>query len=361
MANTKIHTAYKPSRKQTVGGQTVFSEVEEKCLALHIIAMSTYGFPATSSDLKLQAVPAANVWHYNEMNLVVDPGNKEILAKRGIKYLEQLRHATKACTSLMAGLITNNLKIGSSLFSPILKKTGCEGNIKFVALPPNSTHQLQPLDVAYFQPMKSYWWHVLAEWKNSVYGSKCSLQETRRAATQKTTRPRCKKFNVPPGKSIGSSDTGEGGVHTTISTACGNVEKQCRSCEVTLGGSASKHSKKGLMKVKEAVKHLPCTIPNEAFTMHDTDDSMDTNYFHEYLHEANEEITITDKTQIVSKADLLPGKFVLGSYEDNLYPGMITEKTAIGYMVSVIVKSKNIGNGLLFWMKLSIHWMKLSR
>ena len=42
----------------------------------------------------------------------------------------------------------------------------CETHdIKFVFLPPNSTHMLQPLDVAYFGPLKRIWRRVLTNWK----------------------------------------------------------------------------------------------------------------------------------------------------------------------------------------------------
>ena len=42
----------------------------------------------------------------------------------------------------------------------------CESeNIRFVFLPPNATHLTQPLDVAYFQPLKSAWRAILSDWK----------------------------------------------------------------------------------------------------------------------------------------------------------------------------------------------------
>jgi len=50
--------------------------------------------------------------------------------------------------------------IGDNLSSHISVKVleFCQqNNITFIALPPNSTHLTQPLDVAYFAPMKIMW------------------------------------------------------------------------------------------------------------------------------------------------------------------------------------------------------------
>lgn len=49
----------------------------------------------------------------------------------------------------------------------------CELNsIKFILLPPNATHLLQPLDVAYFRPMKVAWTKILKDWKDTAAGSR---------------------------------------------------------------------------------------------------------------------------------------------------------------------------------------------
>lgn len=45
-------------------------------------------------------------------------------------------------------------------------------DIAFIALPPNSTHLLQPLDVALFRPVKAAWRKVLKIWKDSPSGRK---------------------------------------------------------------------------------------------------------------------------------------------------------------------------------------------
>lgn len=39
-------------------------------------------------------------------------------------------------------------------------------NIRFMFLPENSTHLLQPLDVSVFAPMKRRWRQILGDWKD---------------------------------------------------------------------------------------------------------------------------------------------------------------------------------------------------
>lgn len=41
-----------------------------------------------------------------------------------------------------------------------------------MCLPPNSTHLTQPLDVAFFHPMKVAWRKILSDWKSSTEGLK---------------------------------------------------------------------------------------------------------------------------------------------------------------------------------------------
>ena len=182
---------------------------------------------------ELDGIPPENVWNYDETNLSDDPGQKKLITKRGCKYPERVINSTKAAVSIMfCGNATGEMlppyvvyKVESlwttwmengppqarynrsksgwfdstcfedwflSLLLPRIKKTSgrhvvigdnlsshlnpavleaCEANnIAFVALPPNSTHLTQPLDVAYFRPMKITWRNILSDWKEKGKG-----------------------------------------------------------------------------------------------------------------------------------------------------------------------------------------------
>lgn len=64
-------------------------------------------------------------------------------------------------------LIGDNL---SSHISLSVLRLCSENNVSFVCLPPNSTHLTQPLDVAFFGPMKKYWRTILTSWRESPEG-----------------------------------------------------------------------------------------------------------------------------------------------------------------------------------------------
>ncbi|XP_037045724.1 uncharacterized protein LOC119081087 [Bradysia coprophila] len=177
---------------------------------------------------ELKDVPPQNILNYDETNLRDDPGKKKVIVRRGCKYPERVMNSSKSSTSIMfsaAGDGTilppyvvykavhlygswtqngpkytryNRTKSGwfdSQCFEdwvrtiaiPYLKKlTGkkvligdnlashvsmelirlcLEHDIHFIYLPANSTHLTQPLDVAFFAPLKRYWRQILEQWK----------------------------------------------------------------------------------------------------------------------------------------------------------------------------------------------------
>lgn len=177
---------------------------------------------------ELQTSIEQNIINYDETNLTDDPGRKKMIFKRGVRYPERIMDSTKSSTSLMlAGTATGSILpvyvvyksenlwstwveggppkarfnrsksgwfdhicfvdwfrtvalpycnrlegrkvlIGDNLSSHFSNEVLFEcqkNNISFICLAPNATHLLQPLDVAFFRPMKAKWRSILAEYK----------------------------------------------------------------------------------------------------------------------------------------------------------------------------------------------------
>lgn len=176
----------------------------------------------------VQGVPPSHIINYDETNFVDDPGSVKVVVKRGTKHAHRTIDASKTCTTVMFAIAADGTLLppyvvyrakhtyegwtegglegtrynrspsgwfDSTLFEDWFKTVAlpyfrnldghkvligdnlnshvtvsviedCEKhNIKFVLLPPNSTHLLQPLDVAYFHPLKVSWRKILEEWK----------------------------------------------------------------------------------------------------------------------------------------------------------------------------------------------------
>lgn len=71
-------------------------------------------------------------------------------------------------------LIGDNL---SSHFSPKVLEACKTFNIAFKCLPANSTHLCQPLDVAFFGPLKRYWREILTAFKQKYSGRSISVSK----------------------------------------------------------------------------------------------------------------------------------------------------------------------------------------
>lgn len=178
--------------------------------------------------ITIEGVSPDCIINYDETNLTDDPGNKKYIYKRGTKYPERVINSSKSAISLMfSGTADGTLLpvyivykaehiwdswieggpdktrynrsrsgwfdgvcfedwfnkiivpyakkkseriviIGDNLSSHFSETilTVCEKfNISFICLPPKSTHILQPLDVAFYAPLKHYWRQILTEWK----------------------------------------------------------------------------------------------------------------------------------------------------------------------------------------------------
>lgn len=181
----------------------------------------------------LAGIPPSRIYNYDETNLTDDPGTKKVISKRGSKYVKRICNSSKSAISLMfcgnaeghvipvyvvykaeslwttwteggppntrynrskSGWFNSNIfenwfvttflkevqgggpsaLIGDNLASHINERVLvlCETHyIKFICLPPNTTHISQPLDIAFFRPMKGAWRDILRQWKNTKTGS----------------------------------------------------------------------------------------------------------------------------------------------------------------------------------------------
>lgn len=173
-------------------------------------------------------VPPENIVNYDETNFVDDPGACRVVLKKGTKHAYRTLDISKTNTTVMFAISADGTRLApyvvykakysytgweegglpgtvynrsvrgwfdSELFEDWFHKIAlpyfrrldgpkvligdnlashitvgviqeCQNNdIRFVLLPPNTTHMLQPLDVAYFRPLKGSWRKNLEQWK----------------------------------------------------------------------------------------------------------------------------------------------------------------------------------------------------
>ncbi|KAG8224511.1 hypothetical protein J437_LFUL004994 [Ladona fulva] len=186
------------------------------------------------SDLT-KDVPPDRIYNYDETCMSDDPGRCKIIFRRGCEYPERVINSTKSTVTVMLcgneagssippyiihkaehlwttwaengpmGTRYNRSKHGwidlaifeewftthhltvlkqqsgkkivvrdnlSSHLSLNVVKLCEENDIKFVCLPPNSSHLTQPLDIAYFRPLKAKWRDIMTKWKQSEAGKR---------------------------------------------------------------------------------------------------------------------------------------------------------------------------------------------
>lgn len=179
-------------------------------------------------ETTLENVEPENIYNFDETNFCDDAGRVKVIVKRSTKHADRIMDNSKSAVSVMMtgnacgkvlppyvcykaenlweswtqngpfGCRYNRTKSGwfdqfvyedyfSNHLLPVLKESPekkviiCDNlsshlslhvinectkyNIAFILLPPNSTHLLQPLDVAYFKPLKAAWRKVLTNWK----------------------------------------------------------------------------------------------------------------------------------------------------------------------------------------------------
>lgn len=181
----------------------------------------------------IEGIPGENIVNYDETNFSDDPGKPKVVCKRGSKHCDRVIDSSKTSISVMMAASASGellppfvvykakhryeeweengppgtcysisksgwfetatfvewfrqillpyfrrkegskILIGDNLSSHITLDViqDCQTyDIKFILLPPNSTHLCQPLDVAYFAPMKKHWRSILTDWKMKTKG-----------------------------------------------------------------------------------------------------------------------------------------------------------------------------------------------
>lgn len=184
-------------------------------------------------EKELEGIPPSNIFNYDETNLSDDPGNPQVVCRRGLNRVERLMEHSHSSTSIMfcgsadgsylAPFVVYKVQSGN-LYSEWIKggpkgahydstKSGwfdkrtfrewffstilplrailvgpiaiigdnlgshfeidviraCQDNdIRFITMPPNSTHLCQPLDLAVFRTVKIEWRSILDTWRKST-------------------------------------------------------------------------------------------------------------------------------------------------------------------------------------------------
>lgn len=213
-------------------------------------------------ERELKDVPPSHIVNYDETNLCDDPGKRLVITRRGCKYPERVMNSTKASISVMFAAagdgkilppyviykalnMYESWRVGGprncrynrtasgwfdsfcftdwveTVAVPYLKELNgvkyligdnlsshlsiqaiklCNDNqIKFIFLPSNSTHLTQPLDVAFFRPIKMTWRAILEEWKKGPGRAEAALPKDKFPPLLKRLCESLKEANVIAG------------------------------------------------------------------------------------------------------------------------------------------------------------------
>lgn len=166
------------------GGQTVFL-LEEQAFVSHLLKLAEFGFPVTNDDLRHV------VGNYlNKKGRIVKkfknniPGNDWFEGgPPGCRY-NRTKHGWFDSSTFEDWFTSHMLPVPkkqegqkvligdnlSSHFNETVIELCEANNIRFVCLPPNTTHLTQPLDVSVFSSLKNEWRKVLSHWRDTSEG-----------------------------------------------------------------------------------------------------------------------------------------------------------------------------------------------
>ena len=381
---------------------------------------------------ELDGVPPNNIWNYDETNLTDEPGRQKVLTKRGAKYPERVINSTRTSISLMfcgsAGgdelppyvvykadnlwnswtengplharynrsksgwfdstcfedwfesLLLPHLKrlpgkkvvIGDNLSSHISLRVLelCEQhNLVFIALPPNSTHLTQPLDIAYFRPMKIAWRKILTEWKMGPGRKATSLPKDKfpmllqqllvklHENGPENLRSGFRKAGIYPldktqvMSRLPDVACGIDAVHSEhINQSFLDYLKNARAGDPVTANTKGATGRRKKLNVpagksisladvqaaKQSVASTSVSVNEEVTSSGSDSEESSAADIGDGAESAGED---DDMQLSVDPSDLTKGEYVVVKYEGALYPGLITNINKSGFVISCMVKS----------------------
>lgn len=344
-----------------------------------------------------------NIYNYDETNLTDNPGQKKVLVKRGSKYPERICNTSKVSISLMmcgnaAGhflppyvvykakglwqpwteggpigcrynvspsgwfdasifcdwfdtILIRNLKktpgkkvvIGDNLsshLSPYIIDKCKQENIYFICLPPNSTHLTQPLDVAFFHPMKVAWRKILSDWKTTPEGIKNPI-------LQKQSFPKLLKKLLDVLKPNMES-TLQNGFKKCGIFPCEADELLSRLPQALNVSSCVEDSFIDHLNIKRSEttqtnkqKRKKLKVAPGLSYAHEEDNSNSTDETPEN-EDVEQNVIVADDVlcPVSENGKYLINDFVIFKYDETLYPGLIINTTEEGAFIQSMEKSK---------------------
>ena len=246
-------------------------------------------------------------------------------------------------------LIGDNL---SSHMTLELIKSCHENQIAFVCLPPNSTQLTQPLDIAFYKPLKVNWRKVLTAWKLNTRSTQCSviskdqfprmLKRLHEAIDEKAADNLISGF-----RKSGIYPLDRGQVLTRLPHKRNDLELISSSFLDKLSELRTDTAKEPKRK-KRRLNVTPGMSVEECIKVGGEKDGDNLNEVikdHEEGNVRNEEISDSDIEQeevTVSPTEHLKprvGCHVIVEYEGELFPGRVEVLDIKGAVVNVMVKS----------------------
>lgn len=359
----------------------------------------------------VKEVPADNILNYDETNLADDPGQEKLIFKRGKKYPERVMNYTKGNTSIMfcgellpvyvvykavnmwstwtiggpkyarynrsksgwfeslsfndwfrtvvlpwAGkkegkkvVIGGNL---SSHFAPDIIRLCEENNISFVCLVPNSTHLTQPLDVAFYGPLKRKWRKILKLWKmnnpnltslpkNEFPRLLKELVESLNTDNLKAGFEACGIHPLNPGMVLKKLPQSSEDASINISTA---VIEQLQKMRNPIQEKPTPRRKQIVVEPGKSVSLDDLTPDKDDASEHDSEEVPDSDISHseealiDDLSDEENMLTCMEDLQPLEHNDVNIGQWVKVVYEEELFVGKVLKKAGGETLVQCLEK-----------------------